>query len=198
MSTPSGTRSVSVENAIAFGLLTALGLYAFVVGLSYGAFNEDMRVGPGLVPSVVGAGIALIAGWELVATLRGRRASHDHGIAEVAASLNPDAPASPDGEAGPASPLDEATAGGGTATPTGDGDVDIFGRSAKTRSRQLMVVFAALVVAVLLIPVLGFLVSFFVLSVFISGVPRKVLRRIPGGRSLAIPSPLSSRPVRSV
>ena len=170
MSTSSGTRSVSVENAIAFGLLTALGLYAFVVGLSYGVFNEDMRVGPGLVPSVVGAGIALIAGWELVATLRGRRASHDHGIAEVAASLNPDAPASPDGEAGPASPLDEATAGGRTATPTGDGDVDIFGRSAKTRSRQLMVVFAALVVAVLLIPVLGFLVSFFVLSVFISGV----------------------------
>jgi hypothetical protein len=174
MSTPSGTRSVSVEHAIAFGLLTALGLYAFVVGLSYGAFNEDMRVGPGLVPSVVGAGIALIAGWELVATLRGRRASHDHGIAEVAASLAED-PVAPSGAAGPAAPLDEATAGGGTATPTGDeglddDDRDIFGRSAKTRSRQLMVVFAALVVAVLLIPVLGFLVSFFVLSVFISGV----------------------------
>ena len=160
MSTPSGTRSVSVEHAVTFGLLTALGLYAFVVGLSYGLFNEGMRVGPGLVPTVVGAGIALIAGWELLSTLRGRRASHTHGIAEVAAALNPD------------DPLDEATAGGGTATPTGDldGDVDIFGRTAKTRSRQLVVVFVALVVALLLVPLLGFLVSFFVLSLFISGV----------------------------
>jgi hypothetical protein len=172
MSTPSGTRSVSVEHAITFGLLTAIGLYALFVGLGYGLFNEGMRVGPGLVPSVVGAGIALIAGWELVATLRGRRASHDHGIAEVAASLNPDDPAAPSGAAGPAAPLDEATSGGGTATPDGDldGDVDIFGRTARTRSRQLMVVFVALVVAVLLVPVLGFLVSFFVLSLFISGV----------------------------
>ena len=160
MSTPSGTRSVSVEYAVTFGLLTALGLYAFVVGLSYGLFNEGMRVGPGLVPTVVGAGIALIAGWELVATLRGRRASHTHGIAEVAASLTPD------------DPLDEATAGGGTATPAGDldDDVDIFGRTARTRSRQLWTVFVALVVAVLLVPLLGFLVSFFVLSLFISGV----------------------------
>ena len=160
MSTPSGTRSVSIEYAVTFGLLTALGLYAFVVGLSYGLFNEGVRVGPGLMPTVVGAGIALIAGWELVATLRGRRASHTHGIAEVAASLTPDAP------------LDEATAGGGTATPAGDldDDVDIFGRTARTRSRQLWTVFAALVVAVLLVPVLGFLVSFFILSLFISGV----------------------------
>ena len=117
MSTPSGMRSVSVEHAVAFGLLTALGLYAFVVGLSYGLFNEVMRVGPGLVPTVVGAGIALIAGWELVATLRGRRASHTHGIAEVAASLQEDVPAAPTGAAGPPAPLDEATAGGaGTVT----------------------------------------------------------------------------------
>jgi len=172
MSTPSGTRSVSVEYAVTFALLTALGLYAFVVGIGYGLFNEGMRVGPGLMPTVVGAGIALIAGWELVATLRGRRASHTHGIAEVAASLTPDDPAAPNGAAGPAAPLDEATAGGGTATPSGeaDDDVDIFGRTARTRSRQLWTVFAALVVAVLLVPVLGFLVSFFILSLFISGV----------------------------
>ena len=175
MSAPSGPRSVSVEHAIAFGLLTAIGLAALVVALGYGLFNEGARVGPGLVPAVVGAGIALIAGWEFLSTLRGRRASHSHGIAEVAASVAADVPASPAsqaGEAGSAGPLDEATAGGGTATSGAgpDDDTDIFGRSAKTRSRQLTVVFVALVVAVLLIPVLGFLVSFLVLSVFISTV----------------------------
>jgi hypothetical protein len=52
-------------------------------------------------------------------------------------------------------------------------DVDIFGRTPKERSRQLVIVFAALVVACLLVPVLGFLGSFFLLSLFISGVVEK-------------------------
>jgi hypothetical protein len=175
MSAPSGTRSVSIEHAITFGLLAAIGLYAAVVGLGYGLFNEGMRVGPGLVPTVVGAGIALIAGWEFVATLRGRRASHSSGIAEVAAALAADPPASPAAsaeDADPAGPLSQATAAGGTASPGTnlDDDVDIYGRTAQTRSRQLVVVFVALVLALLLIPLLGFLVSFFVLSLFISAV----------------------------
>jgi hypothetical protein len=178
MTTTSGKRSVSVEHAIAFGLLTALGLFALVLALGYGLFKEGARVGPGLVPAVVGAGTALIAGWELVATLRGRRASHNHGIAEVAASVSPASvgPASPveaAGEAGmPAPPLSEATAGGGAASPSaGPADgLDIFGRTASMRTRQLAVVFTALVITVLLVPVLGFLVAFFVLSLFISAV----------------------------
>jgi hypothetical protein len=49
-------------------------------------------------------------------------------------------------------------------------DVDIFGRTPEQRARQLVIVFVALVVAVLLVPVLGFLVSFFALSLFISAV----------------------------
>jgi hypothetical protein len=173
MSTPSGKRSVSVEHAVTFGLLAAIGLYAFITGLGYGVFKEGMRVGPGLLPAVVGAGIALIAGLEFVAALRGRGASHNHGIAEVAASLAEDSPAASAGESPAGGAMTEATSGGGTASPGSspdDGDVDIFGRSAKTRSRQLTVVFLALVVAVLLVPVLGFLVAFFVLSLFISAI----------------------------
>lgn len=172
MSSSSGKRSVPIEHAIAFALLTALGASALVLALGYGLFNEEGRVGPGLVPAVVSAGIALIAGWELIATLRGRRASHSSGIAEVAASVGPASPSEAAGEAGtPVAPLAEATAGGGTASPgAATDDVDIFGRTAATRSRQLGVVFAGLVIAVLLVPVLGFLVSFFVLSVFISAV----------------------------
>jgi hypothetical protein len=173
MSTPSGKRSVSVEHAITYGLLTAIGLYAFVVALGYGLFKEEFRVGPGLVPAVVGAGIALIAGWEFVKTLRGRREDHSHGIAEIAASVGgPVSPAGTAGETGDLAPLPGATAGGGTASPGAvlDDGVDIFGRTAATRSRQLAVVFASLVVAVLLTPLLGFLVSFFLLSVFISAI----------------------------
>jgi hypothetical protein len=164
MTSPSGKRSVSVEHAIAYALLTGIGVFALVTALGYGLFKDGNRVGPGLVPAVVGGGIALIGAWELVATLRGRRASHSHGIAEVAASVTGTTPA------GAAGVVAGATGGGGTATPGGatDDDVDIFGRSAATRGRQLKVVFVALVVAVLAVPLLGFLGSFFLFSAFIS------------------------------
>ena len=170
MSAPSGPRSISIQHAVAYGLLTAIGLLALVTATGYGLFKDGDRVGPGLVPAVVGAGIVLIAGWELVLTLRGRRDDHTHGLAEVAASATATAPAAPAGTAGAV--VADAAAGGGSASPgaADDDDVDIFGRTARTRTRQLWTVFAALVLAVLLTPVLGFLGAFLLLSVFISAV----------------------------
>jgi hypothetical protein len=169
MSAPSGKRSIDVEHAIAYGLLTVIGLAALVTAIGYGLFNEGARVGPGLVPAVVGAGIAVIAGWELVTTLRGRRDDHSHGLAEVAASVT-GSTAAPAGTAGAV--VADTAGGGGSASPgaADDEDVDIYGRTSATRGRQLWTVFAALVIAVLLVPLLGFLGAFFVLSVFISAV----------------------------
>jgi len=62
------TRGIAVEQAVVYGLLTALGLGALVMALGYGFFLEESRVGPGLVPGVVGGLILLIAGWELIAS----------------------------------------------------------------------------------------------------------------------------------
>ena len=169
MSAPSGKRSISVQHAVAYGLITAIGLYAFVVALGYGVFKENFRVGPGMVPAVVGAGILLIGGWEFIGALRGRRDDHTQGLAEIAASATA-------GTAAPATTAGAVVAGaaggGGSATPgaADDDDVDIFGRTAATRGRQLWTVFLSLVVAVLLVPLLGFLGAFFALSVFISAV----------------------------
>jgi hypothetical protein len=165
MSAPSGKRSVQVENAIAFGLLTAIGGYAFVTALGYGLFKENSQVGPGLVPAVVGAGVVLLGGWELVGALRGRREDHSHGLAEVAASaISGSSTASSSGEA-----VEGAAGSGGSTSPgtAPDDDVDIFGRTAATRGRQLVTVFLALLAAVLLVPLLGFLGAFFLMSVFI-------------------------------
>jgi hypothetical protein len=168
MSAPSGKRSIDVEHAIAYGLLTVIGLAALVTAIGYGLFNEGGRVGPGLVPAVVGAGIALIGGWEFIGMLRGRRDDHSHGLAEIAASATSGIAASP---AAVGAVVDEAAGGGGSATPGApDDDVDIHGRTAATRSRQLWIVYTALVVTVLLVPLLGFLGAFFLLSVFISAV----------------------------
>lgn len=169
MSAPSGKRSIDVEHAIAYGLLTAIGLFALVTAIGYGLFNEGARVGPGLVPAVVGAGIALIGGWEFIAMLRGRRDDHTHGLAEVAASVTRGT-AAPAATAGAV--VADTAGGGGSATPGAaeDDDVDIYGRTSATRGRQLWIVFGALVVTVLLVPLLGFLVAFFLLSVFISAI----------------------------
>jgi hypothetical protein len=174
-------RGIAVEQVVVYGLLSALGLGALVMALGYGFFLEDARVGPGLVPGVVGGLILLIAGWELIATLRGHRTSHDHGLAEIVAAAAPD---TTPGGASPESAARGGASGDGTMSPDdgpedlpasegggpGLDDVDIFGRTPKERGRQLVTVFAALVVACLLVPLLGFLVSFFLLSVFISAI----------------------------
>lgn len=174
------TRGIAVEQVVVYGLLTALGLGAFVMALDYGFLLEESRVGPGLVPGVVGALIALIAGWELIATLRGHRTSHDHGLAEIVAATVADTPqggassertapgGAPSGEHAHVAPDDGPADIDGTGP--GPDDVDIFGRTPQQRNRQLVTVFVALVVAALLVPVLGFLSSFFLLSVFISAV----------------------------
>lgn len=191
MTDPSATRGISREQVMLYGLLTALGLFALVLALGYGVFKEEFRVGPGLVPAVLGGLIVLIAGWELVATLRGQRTPHDRGLAAiVAASVDAapgGAPAGGTSSEGPA-----AADGGSQATVSpeegspatvspddaplataDDDDVDIFGRTARQRGRQLVTVFVALTLAILLVPLLGFLVSFFVLSLFISAVVEK-------------------------
>ena len=173
-------RGIAVEQVVVYGLLTALGLGAFVMALDYGFFLEDSRVGPGLVPGVVGGLIVLIAGWELIATLRGHRTPHDRGLAEIVAATAADTPrdgvssetaapgGAPSGEH-PMVPPDDAPADLPGEGP-GPDDVDIFGRTPKERGRQLVTVVVALVVAVLLVPLLGFLVSFFLLSLFISAI----------------------------
>ncbi|MGY1836658.1 tripartite tricarboxylate transporter TctB family protein [Blastococcus sp. SYSU DS0510] len=177
MSAPSGKRSIDIEHAIAYGLLTVIGLAALVTAIGYGLFNEGGRVGPGLVPAVVGAGIVLIGGWEFIGMLRGRRDDHSHGLAEVAASAT-GRTAAPAATAGAV--VADTAGGGGSASPGAghdddtdddtDDDVDIYGRTSATRGRQLWTVFGALVVAVLLVPLLGFLGAFFTLSLFISAV----------------------------
>ncbi|MDQ4053892.1 MAG: tripartite tricarboxylate transporter TctB family protein [Actinomycetota bacterium] len=143
---------IAVEEAVAFGFLTAVGGYAFLTAwFDYDLLNEGNRVGPGLVPAVVGGLIALISGALLVLTLTGRRARHDHGLAEVAQSVSADLPAE--------------TA---DLRPEAGDDIDIFGRSPAQRMRQLQMVTVALVVALFLVSVVGLLGALGLFSLFVS------------------------------
>jgi hypothetical protein len=148
---------IAVEEAVAFGLLAAVGGYAFITAwFDYDLFNEGNRVGPGLVPAVVGGLIALISGVLLVLTLTGRRARHDHGLAEVAQSVAADVP--------------PETADPGADADAGDDDVDIFGRTAAQRMRQLQMVTVALVAALFLVSLVGLLGALGLFSLFVSVV----------------------------
>ncbi|MBC2935148.1 tripartite tricarboxylate transporter TctB family protein [Nocardioides sp. zg-1228] len=155
MSAPA--RRIAVEEAVAYGFLTAIGGYATLTAFDYPAFTEGNRIGPGLLPAVFGGLITLISAGLLVSTLTGHRTRHDHGLAEVAQSVAPDSlPAS-----GPAADT-------GSDVESADSGVDIFGRTAAQRMRQLQIVTVALVVALLLVPVVGLLGALGLFSLFAS------------------------------
>lgn len=149
-------RRIEVEEAAVYGLLTAIGGYAFITAFDYDLFNEGHRVGPGLVPAVLGALVALISGAMLALTLTGREARRGQGLAEVAQSVAPDL-----------AERDRAMDDGPAGT---DPDLDIFGRTAAQRMRQLQMVTVALVAAMLLVPVVGLLGALGLFSLFASVV----------------------------
>jgi hypothetical protein len=140
-------RTVPVEEAVAYGLLTALGAYVVLTSFGYGLLLDGNRVGPGMLPCVAGGLLTAISAVKLVLTLRGAQTPHDRGLARVAASAAPE-----------------------VATHEDDDGPDIFGRTPAMRMRQLKVVFLALTATVVLVPLLGFLTAFFALSLFISAV----------------------------
>ena len=145
---------IAVEEAVAYGFLTAVGGYAFINAFDYPVFNEGNRIGPGLLPAIFGGLIAVISAVLLVRTLTGHRARHDHGLAEVAQSVAPDPLVEP-GQAA-------------IAEPDAETDLDIFGRTAAHRMRQLQIVTVALVVALLLVPLVGLLGALALFCLFAS------------------------------
>lgn len=154
-------RRIAVEEALAFGFLTAVGGYAFITAFDYPVLNEGNRVGPGLLPAIFGGLIAAISAVLLLLTLTGRRARHDGGLAEVAQSATSDTTVEP-GHAGN-EPNDQSD-------DQSDGDVDIFGRTAAQRMRQLQLVTVALVVALLLVSLIGLLGAMALFCLFTSVV----------------------------
>lgn len=149
MSAPQTSR-LAVERAVAFGLIAVVGGFAFVESFGYGWFNEGHRIGPGLLPGVLGGLVAVVALALLLSGLRSR-SSTKHGLAEIASATTA-------GEGGSTEPDD------GTA----DDEPDIFGRTAAQRFRQLQMVTVAVIVALLVVPVLGLLGSMFLFCLFVS------------------------------
>ncbi len=146
MASQSG-KGIAVPEVAAFALLTALGGALVVTSFGYGLRTDRGWVGPGFMPMVLGSLMFLMAGWQLVRVLTGRQAEHHDRLADLAGA-----------EPEPRSQEDEDALA----------DVDIFGRTAKQRVRQMWTVVAAIAAAILIVPLLGLPISFGLMVFFIS------------------------------
>lgn len=148
MSAPDISR-LAVERGVAFGLIAVVGGFAFVESFGYGWFNEGHRIGPGLLPGVLG-GLVLVVALALLVTGLRDRTPKEHGLAEIATATTAD------------------DSGVGQPDVLADDEPDIFGRTAAQRFRQLQMVTVAVIVALLVVPLLGLLGSMFLFCLFVS------------------------------
>jgi putative tricarboxylic transport membrane protein len=135
-------------------LLAAIGIAAAIGGIGYGLTDDEGRVGTGFLPLAAGGMLAVLAVAEVINTRRRQVATahgeHHGSVAEAIADV-------PDG-----------------ATQAHDPDVDIVGRTPAQRVRILAAVLGVIVLAVVLVPVLGFLLSFGALLLTITGVVERM------------------------
>ncbi|MET0934324.1 MAG: tripartite tricarboxylate transporter TctB family protein [Mycetocola sp.] len=128
---------------IAFtAVLAAVGVAAVLGGLSYGAFGEEGRIGPGFLPVRAGGLVALFAMSDVVSRVRARKQLVDE--RELL--------------------LDDESAAGLEAEAVVP-DIDIFGRNQKQRNLQLVAVVGILIGTLLLVSLIGFILAFGVLLV---------------------------------
>jgi len=137
-------------------VIIALGIAAAAVGASYGVLGDDGRIGPGFLPTITGASMAIFAlsnvltsgkkqGTTLESVVEQRIPGIDHGeVFQEGAS---------------------------------DGDLDIYGRTQRQRDKMLWIVMGIVLATVLLVPLLGFMLAFAAMLVVVAVVVerRKIL-----------------------
>ena len=145
---------------IAFALLTLIGVVFVASSFGYGVLQEGGRVGPGFLPLVLGGLLVPLSLLQLVTRLRAPAAEHEHHHHQPRETPVSGAHAMLERQHEQHPEL----------------DIDILGRSAGQRMRQLWMVVAAIAVTIVLVPYIGFLIAFGALILFISVVVER--RRI--------------------
>lgn len=133
-------RRVATSDLIGTGILAVVGLIATIMGINYGFLQEGGVIGPGFLPVLVG-------GFILVASL-----------AEIGRMfLVPQG----HGAAGLVAPAEEAMEAAESAQSEAHGgeERDTFGRTSRQRSIAIVMIFGFMLIALLLVPVLGLLLS---------------------------------------
>lgn len=118
--------------------LALLGIAAAIGGWGYGVTQDNGQVGAGFLPLALGVLMALLAGVDVVLTLLQREPSRPlDELGTLAQDL----------DAAAIDSVEESS------------DIDALGRTQRQRNRMLLMVSGMLLLAVLLVPVLGLLIS---------------------------------------
>jgi putative tricarboxylic transport membrane protein len=139
---------------IAFAVLVLIGIMFVASSFGYGVLQDRGRIGPGFLPLVLGVLLILLSGAQLLGRLRApvpEPPEHHHYY-----------PARETPVAGAHVMLDRQH------EEHPELGVDIMGRTAGFRVRQLWMVVAAIAVTIAVVPYLGFLLAFAALILFIS------------------------------
>ena len=145
-------------------VLVVVGVVAAVVGAGYGITvpGSGGEVGAGALPVLAGAGLALFAAVEVAKDVIAVRRHRAVGTAASGAPTRPGLPLAA-ADLVPGTTTDVAA-----ASEAPSEERDIFGRTAAQRKKLLLVVSGLLLLAVLAIPLVGFLISFGLLLLVLS------------------------------
>ncbi|MGM1028455.1 MAG: tripartite tricarboxylate transporter TctB family protein [Actinomycetota bacterium] len=141
------TLSPRIARAAFSAALVLLGVAAAIGGWGYGVAQENGQIGAGFLPLVLGIVVALLAAVDTATILLRREPSH---TAEQLTGVEDEA------NAAAIDTVEEAS------------DIDALGRTGKQRNRMLAIVAGMLIVALLLVPVLGLLLSLGALMIAIA------------------------------
>ncbi|MFC7404191.1 tripartite tricarboxylate transporter TctB family protein [Georgenia alba] len=146
-------RRAKVSDVVGTAVLGVVGLGAAIAGLGYGMLGDDGRIGPGFLPVAAGGFLVVAAAAEIA---RLYLAAPGHGRLEVIAA----AASAVRAERDPADPAGHSDADDPVERADGMRDTgDQFGRTARQRERAVLAIFALMLVAVLLVPVVGLLIA---------------------------------------
>lgn len=128
----------ATSDVIGTAIIGVVGGVALVMGIGYGFLAEDGGVGPGFLPVLTGAFIVVAAAAEIARMFLTAPVTDSGALVDKAQQVE-----------------QQATA----AVSTLGGQRDEFGRTAEQRGRAVVKVFAVVLVAILLVPVIGLLLA---------------------------------------
>lgn len=166
---PELTEAPSRGGTVIHVVLLVVGVAAALVGAGYGITvpGTGGEVGAGALPVLAGAGLALFAAVEVAKDLLALRRRRAVGAAASGAPTRPGLPLVA-ADLLPGTTTAVAAASTGPTAAAAEEERDIFGRTAAQRKKLLLVVSGLLLLAVLAIPLVGFLISFGLLLLVLS------------------------------
>lgn len=147
----------AIQRFVPNAVIISLGIAATAMGAGYGVLGDDGRIGPGFLPTVAGALMAIFAAVNVLTSGRKQAATLDSVMEERIPGID---------------------RGEDSASGSANGaDLDIYGRTQRQRDRMLWTVIGIVLATVVLVPLLGFMLAFAAMLLVIAVVVerRKIL-----------------------